>query len=163
MSPEVTIRAARTRERSELEDVQRRASLAWDEYREAILAHPDAIALPVEQIAQQRVRVAEHAGRIVGFMVVLPREDGGAEIDGLFVEPGSWRRGIGTRLIREAERMAYDAGLASLHVVTSPQARGFYAACGFDPVGDAQTRFGHALSMRKHLAASHSSSDRSPC
>lgn len=153
MASEITVRAAKAVERCELEALQRRASLAWDDYREALLSHPEAVELPAEQIRQQRVYVAERDGKIVGFMAVLPRKDGAAELDGLFVEPESWRCGIGRRLIREAERMASDEGAAVLHVIAGPQARGFYAACGFDLVGEEQTRFGKAFSMRKSLAA----------
>ena len=46
----VTIRPARVDEQPALESLQRRASLANPGDREALLAHPEAIALPVEQL-----------------------------------------------------------------------------------------------------------------
>jgi GNAT superfamily N-acetyltransferase len=153
MAAELIIRPARIVEQSELESLQLRASLMWEAYREALLTHPDAVKLPIEHIDDRRAHVAERGGKIVGFMVVLPRIDGDADLDGLFVEPETWKTGIGTRLVREAERWAADEGAVSLHVVASPQAVGFYAACGFDLVGEKQTRFGMALFMRKTLVA----------
>ena len=152
MATELIIRPARTVEQPELESLQLRASLIWEAYREALLAHPGAVKLPMEHIIGRRAYVAEQNGRIVGFVVVLTRTDGDAEIDGLFVEPEIWRRGVGTRLVKEAEVRAADEGAACLHVVASLEAEGFYAACGFDPVGKEQTRFGVARSMRKTLA-----------
>jgi GNAT superfamily N-acetyltransferase len=52
--------------------------------------------------------------------VVLPRPDGDAELDGLFVEPGLWKRGIGRLLVRHAERQAMGEGATSLCVVANP-------------------------------------------
>ncbi|MGH8432082.1 MAG: GNAT family N-acetyltransferase [Solimonas sp.] len=134
-----------------LEALQRRASMALEEYREALLANPDAVVLPVEQIAEGRVSVAELHGEIVGFGVVLPRPGGDAELDGLFVEPSAWRSGIGRTLLAEAERAAVRDGVPFLWVVAGPNAEGFYARCGFERVGDAETRFGTAVTLRKAL------------
>lgn len=147
----LSIRPATIGERDALEALQWRASLVWEEYRDALLAHPDAIELPGEQIVEGRTIVAELEDRIVGFAVVLPREDEGAELDGLFVEPSVWRTGIGTRLIRDAEILAAAGGAKFLHVVANPLAEGFYFSCGFVPTGEESTRFGVARTMRKAI------------
>jgi GNAT superfamily N-acetyltransferase len=94
-----TFRLAVPAERSALEELQRRASLMWEEDRAALLANPDAIELPLEQITGGRTVVAENAGQLLGFSVVLPRDDGDAELDGLFVEPTYWRHGLGRALV----------------------------------------------------------------
>ena len=101
-----TFRLAVPAERSALEELQRRASLIWEEDRAALLANPDAIELPLEQITGGRTVVAESAGQLLGFSVVLPRDDGDAELDGLFVEPTYWRHGLGRALVEQAERIA---------------------------------------------------------
>lgn len=62
----LTIRLAQPYERDELENLQRRASLAMPEYRAMIEAHPDAIDLPAEQIGSGDVLVAEFDGNIAG-------------------------------------------------------------------------------------------------
>ena len=53
----------------------------------------DAIEIPAEHIAGGSTIVAEKLGETVGFAVILPRADGNAELDGLFVEPSVWRHG----------------------------------------------------------------------
>ena len=142
------LRLARIEELGGLEDLQRRASLALDEYREALLAHPDAIALPPEQIERGEVLVAEIDGGIAGFAVILD-DEGTAELDGLFVEPGLWRRGIGSALVDEAVHRARSRGLSLMTVVANPTAKEFYERCGFTVEGTAETRFGPALRMSR--------------
>lgn len=143
--PGVAIRIARPSEWQALYDIQCRASLALDEYRELLTAHPDAIELPFEQVENGSVIVAELAGRLAGFAAVLIASDH-AELDGLFVEPDLWGRGIGTALVTEAVHEARRHGLAMM-VTAGPSALGFYEKCGFAVEGEAGTRFGPALRM----------------
>ena len=138
-----TIRRARRDERSDLEGLQRRASLALPEYRAQLEAHPDAIDLPAELIEKGQVLVAEFGGQEAGFAALVE-----GEIEGLFVEPELWRRGIGTALVGEAAHEARRRGL-SLSVTAGPSAREFYESCGFSVEGEAQTRFGPAFRMSR--------------
>jgi GNAT superfamily N-acetyltransferase len=138
-------------ERLALEELQRRASLMSEEDRDALLAHPDAVELPLEQITAGRTIVAENLDELLGFAVVLQRDDGDAELDGLFVEPAQWRRGIGRALVAEAERLAARDGATSLWVVANTSALDFYGACGFVTVGEVATRFRPAPRMRKAI------------
>jgi len=142
------IRLARADEREALEDLQRRASLALEEYRAQLEAHPDAVHLPGEQIALGEVLVAEDEGGVAGFVVVIDADDR-AELDGLFVEPARWRQGIGSALVNEAVHIARDRGLSLMTVVASPTARQFYEKCGFAVEGEEQTRFGPAIRMSR--------------
>lgn len=147
----VIVRIARSTEQKELEALQLRASLNNPGDREALLANPDAVTLPLEQILQGQVFVAEAASLIVGFAAILPREDGDCEIDGLFVEPNVWRQGIGRKLIEFCVQAAQAQGIAAIHVVGNPHAEGFYRACGFEMLGKEKTRFGIGLLMRKRV------------
>jgi GNAT superfamily N-acetyltransferase len=149
---QLTIRQARPEENTLLESLQWRASLANAGDRDALLANPDAIMLPIEQIVAGGVFVAEHDGVIVGFAAVLPRPDGGAELDALFVEPHLWKSGIGRRLVDHAAEMARTNGAAFLHVIGNPHAEGFYVSCDFCVSGTSETRFGAGLTMRRQLA-----------
>lgn len=142
------IRPALPDERLELENLQRRASLALETYREQLETNPDAIDLPAEQVERDDVLVAELDGRIAGFAAVLTVE-GKAELDGLFVEPGLWRRGIGSALVDAAVDEARRRGLSLLTVVADPAAREFFKSCGFTAEGVAETRFGPALNMSR--------------
>jgi GNAT superfamily N-acetyltransferase len=144
---ELTIRLARPEEQGELEELQRRASLALGEYNEQLEAEPGAIQLPMEQIEQGAVIVAELDDRLAGFAVVLIDNDE-AELDGLFVEPVHWRHGVGSRLVDVATHEARKRGLA-LMVIANPSARLFYEKCGFTLEAEAETRFGPALRMSR--------------
>jgi GNAT superfamily N-acetyltransferase len=145
------IRPARLDERRGLTELQRRASLMWEEDREALLANPGVIDLPADQIAGGHVFVWTERGEVLGFGVVLPREDGDAELDGLFVEPDAWGRGIGQRLVDRAVEMARTRGCRALNVVANKRALGFYEKCGFDGMGEVATRFGAGLAMVRAL------------
>ncbi|HEY2446751.1 MAG TPA: GNAT family N-acetyltransferase [Rhizomicrobium sp.] len=97
----LTIRFALMRERLTLIELQRRASLVWPDYRDALLANPDSIDIPVEQFRRRQVRIAELAAGPAGFSATLPVDGAYCELDGLFVEPALWRRGIGRALIED--------------------------------------------------------------
>jgi GNAT superfamily N-acetyltransferase len=144
---DLNIRLARLEERQALEELQRRASLALEEYREQLEAEPEAIELPADQIERGEVIVAELGDRLAGFAAVLFDEEL-AELDGLFVEPDLWRQGIGAALIDVAVHEARRQGL-SITVIANPSARTFYEKCGFTVEGEAKTRFGPALRMSR--------------
>src|SRR5215469_8676096 len=64
--------------------------------------------------------VAAIGGRIVGFANHVTKVDLEAEMEELFIEPGEWRMGIGTQLLKEAERRAIVAGARRLRVAANP-------------------------------------------
>ena len=127
--------------------MQRRASLANPEDRPHLEKHPDVIELPLAFIERGEVTVAEVGGRVAGFAVVQGH-DGFTELDGLFVDPEQWRRGVGRTLIDAATHEARRNGQA-LMVIANEAARGFYERCGFTLEGPAETRFGPALRMSR--------------
>jgi GNAT superfamily N-acetyltransferase len=139
----LTLRLARAGDLQQLEALQRRASLELPEYRDQLIANPEAIYLPAGQIANGQVIVAELDGKIAGFAAVV-----GGELDGLFVEPDLWGRGIGRALADAATHEARKRGLA-LQVIANPRARRFYEHCGFTLEGEVETRFGPALRMTR--------------
>jgi GNAT superfamily N-acetyltransferase len=145
------IRVAAVSKQKSLEALQWRASLGNAGDRDALLANPDAIALPREQIAAGGVFIAEWDGAIAGFAAVLPRSDGDTELDALFVDPAFQRHGIGRSLVEHCGLVARSYGSAALHVVGNPHAEAFYGACGFEAIGMIEMRFGPALLLRKIL------------
>jgi GNAT superfamily N-acetyltransferase len=155
------IRLARPDDRQDLIDLLWRASLSWDVVRQDLLDNPDVIDVDPEMIARSQVFVAEQGGRIVGFATILPREnrDGeaegnDAELEGIFVEPSAWRRGVGTALMHQIEREARAWGANRLHVVASPNVEGFYVAAGFTRTGEQKMDFGpNGLLMVKPVTA----------
>nr|WP_184031472.1 GNAT family N-acetyltransferase [Deinococcus budaensis] len=85
---------------------------------------------------------AHEQGRLVGFVNVA--WDGGvhAFLLDTTVHPGWQRRGVGSRLVREAVQAARAGGAHWLHVDFEPQLEGFYAACGFRPTAAGLLRLG---------------------
>ncbi len=149
--PAITIRAAVAADQPALEALQWRASLNNPGDREALLANQDAIEVPLAQIEAGGVFVAERAGKIIGFAVILRREDGDAELDALFVEPQYWGQGIGRALVEHCASAARATGAATVHVVGNPHALGFYLSCDFVLLGEKQMRFGVGLLMQRLL------------
>lgn len=141
------IRLARPEEREALIELKRRASLMWEDDRPHLLAHPDAIDLPQDQIDEGHVFVFEEAAAVLGFAVVLPRADGAAELDALFVEPSVQRRGVGRRLADYALTVARARGGISLNLVANLNALGFYEKCGFQALEEVATPWGRGVRM----------------
>jgi GNAT superfamily N-acetyltransferase len=152
MCESLKIRDASATEAGTLEALQRRSSDIWEEYREQLAANPDAISVPQPFIDDGWVRVAVEAGGApIGFSVVIPSSGEAHELDGLFVEPAEFRRGVGRALIEDAAGRARAAGAARLEVTAGP-AQPFYERLGFTVTGGAKTRFGAAVRMSRDLA-----------
>ena len=150
MTSNIIIRTATTAEQKALEALQLRASLTNDGDRDSLLANPDAIEIPLEQIAAGRVFVSELSGATVGFSAIEPRGDGETELDALFVEPDIRRHGVGRSMVEYCTEVARRQGSKALHV-TGNHAEDFYIACGFKRIGTIETRFGIGLLLRKEL------------
>jgi GNAT superfamily N-acetyltransferase len=146
------IRAATAAEREALGDLHRRSSYVWEGDRANLDAHPDALGVAREAIAEGRVRVAVGAGgELLGFSVVADGGDGVCELDDLFVEPRLMRRGIGRALVEDAATRAVRAGAAALTVVAHPRNFAFYESVGFVRGEPVATRFGPAVKLRRKL------------
>ena len=148
---QVSMRTAVAADQKALEALQWRASLNNPGDREALLANPDAIELPLQQIEAGNVFVAEVAGSIKGFAAILSCHDGNSELDALFVEPNLWRQGIGRQLVEYCCHAAKRGGSVELHVVGNPHAARFYEASGFETLGTKKMRFGIGLLMKRVL------------
>jgi N-acetylglutamate synthase-like GNAT family acetyltransferase len=138
----VDIRLARADDRQDLIDLLWRASLAWEVVRQELLDNPEVIDVDPEMIARNQIFVAEEGERVVGFATIVPREGDDAELEGIFVEPSDWRKGIGMALLRQIEREAQAWQANRLHVVASPNVEGFYIAAGFTRTGEQKMPFG---------------------
>jgi len=147
----IDIRVARRDEQKALEALQWRASLANENDREALLAHPEVVELPLQQLEAGLVFVAEAEGTTLGFAALLRRDDGDIELDGLFVEPDRWKQGVGRALVEHCETFARAEGAECLQVIGGFEAVPFYRRVGFEDVGPYQTQFGPALRLRLKL------------
>lgn len=138
------IRIAHPDDRLNLIELQRRASLASEtgEVRQMLIDDPDIIDLDEEMLANNEVVVAQIGDRIVGFATIIAHEGDDAELEGLFVEPTEWRKGIATRLVHAIEREAAAWGASRLHVLANQNVIGFYEATGFTRLGEQKTQLG---------------------
>jgi GNAT superfamily N-acetyltransferase len=150
--PEATlfrIRWSAPADLSALTDVYVRASLSNEGDRDALLAHPEALVLKGDGIAEGLTRVATHSDDIVGFATTV-LVDGLLELQDLFVDPDWMRHGIGRHLVQDAAAIAAERGFEGLAVTANPHAYFFYDVLGFVADGAIQTTFGPG--QRMHLA-----------
>jgi GNAT superfamily N-acetyltransferase len=151
---DVDIRLAHPDDRLNLIELQRRASLVYEDTRQQLLDNPDVIDLDEEMLANNEVFVAQIGDRIVGFATIVAHEGNDAEVEGLFVEPSEWRHGIGRALVHQLEREAGAWGASRLHVLANRNALGFYEALGFAIIGEQKTELGPTgLLMAKPVLA----------
>jgi ribosomal protein S18 acetylase RimI-like enzyme len=131
--PTVTIRPAQDT------DAEAIATLFTDE---GYPAGPSDIVERMTRFASEhsRVVIAEHEGALLGFIAVhaLPRfehDDRILRVLALVVDAGARERGVGHRLMTEAERIAGELGAAFVEVTSGhhrPEARKLYESMGYD-------------------------------
>lgn len=111
--------------------VQKIAGRDYDAQQIAVWApeHPDIEAW-ADRLGSGTVLVAEEGERMAGFA----RLDEGGNIDLLYVDPLSERRGVAKRLVEELTEVAKERGLRQLHAGVSVTARPFFEAQGFTVV-----------------------------
>ena len=89
--------------------------------------------------------VAELNGEIVGIGCLVPQNN---ELRACYVLPSAGRRGVGSAILREIERVAYDRGVAALHADSSLNAEPFYRSNGYEVRGRGE----HILSSGVRMA-----------
>ena len=96
--------------------------------------------------------VASDGGAVVG-TCRLVFSGSKAALGRLAVEPAQRRRGIGTDVVREAERAARDAGASTISLHAQTAARALYDAAGFVQLGEPFVEQGiDHVTMEKPLA-----------
>jgi GNAT superfamily N-acetyltransferase len=139
--PTVTLRPA------EAGDAEAIATLFTDE---GYPAGPSDILERMTRFASEhsRVVIAEHDGVLLGFIAVhaLPRfehDDRILRVLALVVDAGARERGVGHRLMAEAERIAGELDAAFIEVTAGhhrPEARRLYESLGYDATVTAYLR-----------------------
>jgi N-acetylglutamate synthase-like GNAT family acetyltransferase len=131
--PTLTIRPA------EVGDAEAIAALFTDE---GYPAGPSDIVERMKRFASEhsRVVIAEHEGIVLGFIALhaLPRfehDDRILRVLALVVDAGARDRGVGHRLMTEAEHIAGELGAAFVEVTAGhhrPEAYRLYESMGYD-------------------------------
>jgi putative acetyltransferase len=99
-------------------------------------------------VAAGQLFVAEQDGDVVGFGQLDPATGG---IDAIYVRPDAQRRGVGLRLLAEAERRARRAGHQVVHLSASLNAVAFYARAGFASAGRSRHPLSSGVTMTCEL------------
>jgi len=98
-----------------------------DEWSRAVDAARLATFAAHRAADDERIVVAEIGGDVVGFGSIVPRNE---ELRAVYVASGAARRGVGTAILRELERLARQLGLSALRLNSSLTAEPFYRAAG---------------------------------
>jgi GNAT superfamily N-acetyltransferase len=146
--PDSCIRVADANDLDALAAIFRRASLANDDDRAALLANPEALVFAPTAVLEQRTRVAEVDGCVVGFVTTCDADDC-IELEDLFVDPDWMRRGVGRALLDDIVASLPAVGSLPLEVTANPHALAFYRAVGFVDGDPVQTQFGTGIRMRR--------------
>ncbi|WP_055048559.1 GNAT family N-acetyltransferase [Devosia sp. A16] len=152
MASDYIIRAGTAADQPALLAIVWKTVMANPRDRDALLAHPEAVQVPVDHLTPATACVADDGSAPAGFAIVLPRPDGQAELDGLFVDPALQRLGLGRRLVERARHLAGAMGAGELHVIGHDDALPFYLSMGFVQIGAAETQFGTAPLLCLKLA-----------
>jgi GNAT superfamily N-acetyltransferase len=128
-SDAIRLRPARVEDGPRLREIAIAAKAHWGYDVEQVRAWGAEITVVSEEGGKDAVVAEEEGGAIVGWASVEPRNDAWW-LEDLWVDPGGMRAGVGSRLFREAARMARSAGAARMEWEAEPNALGFYEKMG---------------------------------
>ena len=124
--------------------------------RHEVLRIPLKLAFTVDQLASEmdshHLAAFDDEGRILGCLMLTPREGGEVQMRQVAVKPEMQGTGLGRALVEEAERKARDLGFTRVMLHARDGAIGFYARLGYAREGDLFTEVGIAhQQMTKRL------------
>ena len=128
------IRPARVEEAELLSGLALRSKAVWGYGPEFMRRCEPLLRVSESYIGEHPVVVAEEGGRVLGFYA-LNHARYEIELDLLFVEPGSLRRGVGRALLDHALDAARTLGHRELYVESDPGAEAFYLRMGGTRIG----------------------------
>jgi len=131
------VRLARPDEANVLSELCFRSKAHWG-YDEAFMAQArPSLTVERRQIEAGDVWVAEDGGALAGMVALAAMEDPTlVDLDKLFIEPSSIKRGAGRALMDFAIGEARRRGYARLAILADPNAAPFYAKLGATYLGE---------------------------
>lgn len=130
----IEIRPAKAAEIEALTAICQRSKAHWGYDRDFMEKSRHALAVKPERVGTGDVLVAELDGVVAGVAAIAP-DEGGFEIDLFFVDPPAMGRGLGVRLFRALVAHANKRGIATLSILSDPNAAPFYEKMGARRVG----------------------------
>jgi GNAT superfamily N-acetyltransferase len=125
----IRLRPARALDGPRLREIAVAAKGHWGYDMECVRAWGDEITVVPKEGGKDIVVAEDADGSIVGWASAEPRDDAWW-LEDLWVDPGRMRAGVGSRLFREAARIARSAGATRMEWEAEPNALGFYERMG---------------------------------
>jgi len=133
----VLLRTARAKEAEALSRLAFRAKGHWGYDRGFLEASRPDLTVDADLAGSGAVFVTEaDGGELLGFVSLSITTESDASLMHCFVDPEAIGTGVGRRLVLYAIDEARRLGADSLTVESDPNADGFYAALGFERIGD---------------------------
>jgi len=132
----IDIRPAKQTELDALTAICHRSKAHWGYDRDFMKKCRDALTVRPEQVEAGDVLVAELDGVAAAVAAIAPDQDG-YEIDQFFVDPPAMGRGVGVHLFRAVLAHAKQHGIATLSILSDPNAEAFYEKMGAQKIGSA--------------------------
>jgi ribosomal protein S18 acetylase RimI-like enzyme len=129
------IRPAQPAEAAGLSELALRSKAHWGYNHDFLDACREVLTVSPADVDAGAVFVAEVDGAPAGFY----RLAGGppvAELEDLWVDPATMRRGVGAALLAHAAARARESGCTAVLVESDPHAEGFYRSQGAQRVGE---------------------------
>ena len=138
-----TVRQAKPEEQRELTRLSVRATMYAGHDEAFVDRSIAALMITLPMISGNWVQVAEDSSsKIVGVVWVTPTAlQGIALLQGLYVEPALWKRGIGRVLFGAAVSRANEFKAGAIMINAEPSAEGFYRRMGATRIGEAPFYF----------------------
>src|SRR3970040_52675 len=163
----VVVRPLRDGEARSFLEIQRAAvrGLATNDYSVSVIEEWAPVPVTDADVAFFRINhddeirlIAESDGKLVGIGALVL---GNSELRACYVVPSAARKGVGSALVAEIERIARHHGLTYLHLHASLKQESFYVALGHDALerGEHVLRSGlrmSAVRMQKNIATAPS-------
>jgi N-acetylglutamate synthase-like GNAT family acetyltransferase len=134
----VKIRPASTEEATTLTQIALDAKRHWG-YPEHWITHWESdLTISSDFIRDNHVYVAEEDGAVKGFYALSVAGDK-AELEHMWVTPGSIGTGVGKELFLDAMERAATLNVSAVEISSDPNAAGFYRKMGATQIGETES------------------------
>ena len=117
-------------------DLAFRSKSHWNYSPEQLAVFRLELTLDPDQIRSKRTHLWEEFQKVEGFYTLVEQDPRCVELEHIFVEPRSLRRGIGRELFRHAVEVARRSEFETIEIQSDPNAAGFYVAMGAEFIRD---------------------------
>jgi len=125
------------------------ASPPFDELlalRDQVLRQPLGLQFHLKDIAEEwdSIHLASYSdsGQLLGGLVLKPLDEETIKMRQVAVLPMAQKKGVGSFLVREAEKLAYTLGFRQMHLHARQEAVSFYKKLGYNKQGKPFTEVG---------------------